>query len=136
MRDLRIVGRLLLLIALLATAALGACGGEGDGEGGAEREEAAAQLAVPWLNPDGEFPVVGSLAVNPADDTLWMATNTGLFRVPAGGKAPVKVTGTITSIAAPISRSSSRSDVPRVGQPISAQLSAPARTTNIQMTRR
>jgi hypothetical protein len=94
MRDARIVGRLLLLVVLLATAALGACGGDGDG-GAAEPEGEAAQLAVPWLDSDGQFPVVGSLAVNPADDTLWMATNTGLFRVPAAGKAPVKVTGTL-----------------------------------------
>ena len=87
------VGRLLLLIALLATAALGACGGED----GADQEEVAAQLAVPWLDPDGQFPVVGSLAVNPSDDTLWMATNAGLFRVPGAGKAPEQVTGTLTT---------------------------------------
>jgi photosystem II stability/assembly factor-like uncharacterized protein len=89
------VARLLLLLgALLAAAALGACGGDG---GAAQEEEGAAQLAVPWLDPDGEFPVVGSLAVNPADDTLWMATNAGLFRVPGGGKAPVRVTGTLST---------------------------------------
>jgi photosystem II stability/assembly factor-like uncharacterized protein len=93
MRDRSTVGRLLLIVALLATAALGACGGEG----GAEPEEEAAQLAVPWLDPDGQFPVVGSLAVNPSDDTLWMATNAGLFRVPGSGKAPVKITGTLTT---------------------------------------
>jgi hypothetical protein len=87
------VGRLFLLVTLLAAAALGACGGDG----GAEQEEGAAQLAVPWLDPDGEFPVVGSLAVNPSDDALWMATNTGLFRVPGGDKTPVKVTGTLTT---------------------------------------
>jgi hypothetical protein len=86
------VGRPLLLVALLAAAALGACGGER----GAEKEQ-GAQLATPWLDPDGEFPIVGSLAVNPSDRELWMATNTGLFRVPGESKAPVRVTGTLTT---------------------------------------
>jgi hypothetical protein len=86
------VGRLALLVALLAAAALGACGGEGDGA-----QEPEAPLAVPWLDPDGEFPIVGSLAVNPADGKLWMSTNTGLFRVPGGGEEPAKVTGTLTT---------------------------------------
>jgi len=87
------VGRLLLLLALLAAAGLCACGG---GEDGAAAEQ-ETPLAVPWLDPDGEFPVVGSLAINPADAKLWMATNTGLFRVPGAGKAPVKVTGGLTT---------------------------------------
>jgi len=87
------VGRLLLLLAFIAGAALGACGGED----GAARQEHDAQLAVPWLDPDGEFPIVGSLSVNPVDGRLWMSTNTGLFRVPGKGKEPVKVTGTLTT---------------------------------------
>ena len=37
--------------------------------------------------------MVGALAVNPAGGELWMATNTGLFRVPRDGVAPVKVSG-------------------------------------------
>ena len=86
------VGRLALLVALLAAAALGACGGEGAGAG-----EPETPLAAPWLNPDGEFPVVGSLSVNPADGKLWMATNTGLFRVPGERKEPVKVSGKLTT---------------------------------------
>jgi hypothetical protein len=86
------VGRLGLLVALLAAAALGACGGEDDGV-----QEPEAPLAVAWLDPDGEFPIVGSLAVNPADDALWMATNTGLFRVPGEAKTPLKVTGRLTT---------------------------------------
>jgi hypothetical protein len=85
-------GRLGALAALLAAAALGACGGDGDAA-----EDRPAPLAVPWLDPDGEFPVVGSLGVNPGDGKLWMATNTGLFRVPGGGKPPVKVTGKLTT---------------------------------------
>jgi len=87
------VGRLLLLVALLAAAALGACGGE-DGAAGQEQD---AQLAVPWLDPDGDFPIVGSMTINPADGRLWISTNTGLFRVPGEGRKPVKVTGTLTT---------------------------------------
>jgi hypothetical protein len=84
------VGRPLLVALILAAAALlGACGDEDGGE------EQDAQLAVPWIDPDGEFPIVGSLAINPGDGKLWMSTNTGLFRVPDAGKEPVKVTGTL-----------------------------------------
>jgi hypothetical protein len=87
------LGRLGLLAALLAAAALCACGGEG----GAGEQEPETPLAVPWLDPDGEFPVVGGRAGNPADGRLWMATNTGLFRVPGDGEPPVQVTGTLTT---------------------------------------
>jgi hypothetical protein len=89
------VARLVLAIALLAAAALGACGGEESG--GRGEASASSAAAVPWLDPDGEFPVVGSLAVNPADDKLWMSTNTGLFRVAGGRREPAKVTGTLTT---------------------------------------
>ena len=53
----------------------------------------AADLAVPWIDPDGDPPIVGSLTVNPADSTLFMATNTGLFRIPEGASEPERVTG-------------------------------------------
>jgi hypothetical protein len=85
--------RLIVLVALLlVAAALAACG---DADGGDERS--GTPPAVPWLDPDGDVPIVGSLAVNPADGRLWMATNTGLFRVPAAGEQPVKVTGKLTT---------------------------------------
>ena len=87
--------RLLAFLLLAAAALLGACGGDDGSAGGGA--EASSDLAVPWLDPDGEFPVVGSLAVNPADGVLWMATNTGLFRVPDGAKEPEPVTGTLTT---------------------------------------
>jgi photosystem II stability/assembly factor-like uncharacterized protein len=76
------VGRLLGVAA--AALILGACGGD---------ERQSAPPPPPWLDPHGEAPVVGSLAVNPADSALWMATNTGLFRVRGG--APQRVTGTL-----------------------------------------
>ena len=71
--------------------AVGGCGGDD----GASAEDAAEGLAVPWVDPDGDPPIVGSLTVNPADSTLFMATNTGLFRIPDGASKPEKITGTL-----------------------------------------
>ena len=76
--------------AVLACGALllAGCGGE---------EESTATdtsaLAVPWVDPDGDPPIVGSLTVNPADSVLFMGTNTGLFRIPEGSSEPERVTG-------------------------------------------
>ena len=76
---------------LLAVLALAGCGGEEAGSSG------GADLAVPWVDPDGEPPYIGSLTVNPADGTLLMSTNTGLFRVPEGEGEPEKITGELTT---------------------------------------
>jgi hypothetical protein len=78
----------LLLVAMLA---LAGCGGEEAGSSG------GADLAVPWVDPDGEPPYIGSLTVNPADGTLLMSTNTGLFRVPEGEGEPEKITGELAT---------------------------------------
>lgn len=51
------------------------------------------QLAVPWIDPDRQPPTVSAMDTNPADDSLWLGTNTGLFRVPPSGGEPEKVTG-------------------------------------------
>ena len=78
------------MLGLLAAALVG-CGGD-DGE---PAGDAGSQLAVPWVDPDGDPPIVGSLSINPADSTLFMGTNTGLFRIPEGASEPEKVTGTL-----------------------------------------
>jgi hypothetical protein len=44
---------------------------------------------------------VGSLSVNPADSSLLMGTNTGLFRIADGTSEPEKVTGGCRRRAAP-----------------------------------
>src|SRR5215204_2964058 len=95
-RSCRAVRGLVLGCVLLAAAMLGGCGGDdegsvGDGQAGEE------QLAVPWLDPDGEFPVVGALTVNTADGMLWMATNPGLFRIRECTSEPERVTATLTT---------------------------------------
>jgi photosystem II stability/assembly factor-like uncharacterized protein len=72
-------------------AALVGCGGDDDGGSTAP----AADLTVPWVDPDGDAPIVGSLSVNPADSSLFMGTNTGLFRVPEGASKPEKLVGTL-----------------------------------------
>ena len=65
--------------------------GCGDDDGGTQTP--ASELAVPWIDPDGDPPIVGSLSVNPADNTLFMATNTGLFRIPEGASKPERLVG-------------------------------------------
>jgi BNR/Asp-box repeat len=79
-----------VVLGLLVTALAG-CGGDDD----ASSNEPAADLAVPWVDPDGDPPIVGSLTLNPADGTLFMATNTGLFRIPEGASEPEKIVGTL-----------------------------------------
>jgi hypothetical protein len=83
-----LVRRGVLLMLLLA--ALAGCGGDDGGN-----EDAGPELAVAWVNPDGEPPYIGSLDVNPADGSLFMGTNTGLFRIADGASEPEKVTGTL-----------------------------------------
>ena len=75
---------LVALVALLGV--LAGCG-----------EDAPEGPRSPWVDPDGEPPIVGSIAVNPRDRALWLATNTGLFRVPRGARTPQRVTGTLTT---------------------------------------
>ena len=79
--------RLWVLLALLG-ALIAGCG-----EDETSGSTPAADLAVPWIDPDGDPPIVGSLSVNPADSTLFMATNTGLFQIPEGGSEPERITG-------------------------------------------
>jgi photosystem II stability/assembly factor-like uncharacterized protein len=82
----RACGIVLALAALLA-----GCGGSGD-DGG---DTGTSGLAVPWVDPDGDPPYVGALSVNPADGTLFFASNTGLFRVPKGDGEPERVVGSL-----------------------------------------
>jgi hypothetical protein len=81
-----------IALGLLAAAITG-CGG--DDAGGST--DPASELAVPWVDPDGDAPIVGSLTVNPADSTLYMGTNTGLFRIPEGASKPEKLVGTLNT---------------------------------------
>lgn len=84
--------RLPLLIILLALAgSLIACGGEDSGASG------GTQLAVPWVDPDGDLPYIGSLSVNPADGTLLLGTNTGLFEIPPDGGTPARLVGELST---------------------------------------
>jgi photosystem II stability/assembly factor-like uncharacterized protein len=79
----------LLIVLLAATGLICSCGGA---DGNAS-DDAVAALAVPWVDPDGDAPYIGSLSVNPGDGTLLMGTNTGLFKIPAAGGEPRKITG-------------------------------------------
>ena len=77
----------LILALLVAVVLLAGCGEDDTGP------EEPAPLAVPWVDPDGDPPYIGSLSVNPKDGTIFMGTNTGLFEVPKAGGKPVKVSG-------------------------------------------
>ena len=83
----------MLLVAGIAAALLA-----GGGDDPAEEASVDPQsLAVPWVNPDGVAPIVGSVDVNPADDSVWFSTNTGIWRVPAEGGEPEQVTGSLST---------------------------------------
>lgn len=89
-------GALLGLAALIAVSAVIAFVVLGGGDdGGSEQTSDASELAVPWIDPDGADPVLGAVDVNPADGSIWMSTNTGLFRVAEGSREPEKVEGTL-----------------------------------------
>ena len=72
----------------VAAVALGGCGG---GDAAPSSNRGAAGL----VDPDGDPPFVGSLSANSADGSLYLATNTGLFRLPTGAKQPERVKGTL-----------------------------------------
>jgi hypothetical protein len=78
-----------MVLGLLA-AAIAGCG---DDNG--TTTDPASELAVPWVDPDGDPPIIGSLSVNPADSTLYMGSNTGLYRIPEGASKPEKLVGTL-----------------------------------------
>jgi sortilin (neurotensin receptor 3) len=80
----------LWVVLVLAGALIAGCGDDGG-----STQTPASELAVPWIDPDGDPPIVGSLSVNPADSTLFMATNTGLFQIPEGSSEPERITGTL-----------------------------------------
>ena len=67
----------------------------GSGGGDVDRASESSDLAVPWIDPDGQDPIVGAVDLNPADGSVWMSTNTGLFRVPEGSDEPEKVEGSL-----------------------------------------
>jgi hypothetical protein len=62
-----------------------------------ETATAPQDLAVPWVDPQGQSPIVGAVDINPADDSLWFSTNTGVWRVPADGDQPANVTGRLST---------------------------------------
>jgi photosystem II stability/assembly factor-like uncharacterized protein len=89
---------LLVAVLLLLLTGAGAYLAFGSGDGTEEEPGGdPSDLRVPWVDPDGVSPIVGSVDVNPADDSLWLSTNTGLFRVAPGADRPERVTGTLTT---------------------------------------
>src|SRR4051812_13348284 len=60
---------------------------------GSDEARSPGAPAVAWVDPNGIPPYIGSLSVNPADGSLMMGTDTGLFRIPRHGGKPAKVIG-------------------------------------------
>jgi hypothetical protein len=85
------VARVCIALLLLAAVAFTGCGGEDSGDAD------AADLAVPWVDPDGDPPYIGSLSVNPKDSSVLMGTNTGLFRITEGASEPERITGRLST---------------------------------------
>ena len=89
---------LLVLVILLA-----ATGGivflaSGSGDEPVDEQAAAPEtLSVPWIDPSGPTPLVGSLDVNRADKSIWLSTNTGLWRLAADADQPEQVTGNLST---------------------------------------
>ena len=70
------------LLAAVALVLVVGCGGDDDGEqAGADK---------PVIEDPGPIHVHG-LGINPTDEALFIATHTGLFRVPAGEEKPTRV---------------------------------------------
>jgi hypothetical protein len=86
---------ILLVLVLAGVAAFFAFGAGSDGEEGVAA--GAGELRVAWIDPQGATPLIGSLDINPADRALWLATNTGLFRLPRDADRPQRVTGQLTT---------------------------------------
>ena len=76
-----------LALVVVVAAALSGCGG-GDASSAPPDSDAR-------VDPDGDPPYVGSLSVNPADGSLYLATNTGLFRIREGSHRTERVKGTL-----------------------------------------
>jgi hypothetical protein len=70
------------------------------GSGDEPEQEATVdpqQLPVPWVDSQGVTPIVGAVDVNPADDSVWFSTNTGIWRVPPDGGDPEQVSGRLST---------------------------------------
>lgn len=64
----------LALVSLMAATALGGCGDD------------APRTIMPSVDPDREIAHIHGLGINPSDDSLVIATHTGLFRAPPGSE--------------------------------------------------
>jgi hypothetical protein len=87
---------LVALLAISGVLAVLLLGGSRDDEDTAS-SSAGEKLRVPWIDPDGQDPIVGGLDVNPRDRSVWLSSNTGLFRIAPESKRPEQVTGELTT---------------------------------------
>jgi hypothetical protein len=86
---------LVAVLLLAVTGVVAYLAAQGSGDTAEEEGSNPHALRAPWIDPDGIAPIVGSLDVNPADGSLWLATNTGLWRLSSGADRLERVTGTL-----------------------------------------
>ena len=87
-----------LLPALLAAAALAACGGdEPVAEEAATTPAPTAEPADPVAPADsgGASPFIGSISVDPGDGTMMIGTGLGLYRLAPGGRRAERIEGAL-----------------------------------------
>jgi hypothetical protein len=87
------IGVLVLLVAGIGAILVAGSGDEPQQQAVTDPQD----LPVPWIDGQGVTPIVGSVDVNPADDSVWLSTNTGMWRVPPDGGDPEQVTGSLES---------------------------------------
>jgi photosystem II stability/assembly factor-like uncharacterized protein len=81
-----------LCLAAVAAALVAGCGGGDEPRsGGGSSDRVAA-----WVDAAGPDPRIGSLAVDPGDESLWLSTNRGLYRLRDGAE-PQRVVGQLTT---------------------------------------
>jgi len=73
--------------AAVAAALVAGCGG-----GSASGTPSDPERSAAWVDPEGEEPLVGSIAVDPGDRSVWLSTNRGLYRVQPNAQ-PRRVAG-------------------------------------------
>ena len=85
-----------LAIGVILALAAG-CGGEDDAPPPAASTPTPNPTTAPSEPGSAANAFIGSLAIDPGDDTLMIGTGLGLFRLPPGADKPVRVTGQLAT---------------------------------------
>jgi hypothetical protein len=92
-RQALVVGLVVLILAGVVAFLVTGSGDDPEQEATSDPQD----LAVPWVDAQGVTPTVGSVDINPADDSVWFSSNTGMWRVPSDGGEPEQITGRLST---------------------------------------